>query len=311
MAMLALAYKQPARLFLISLVISGAAHAEMGRMFPLQDPEDQRAMHKISGIFDTDLPKTEKKGSVRFIMHPHMGDFIRRSYVRLPLGFRWGVNDHVEMTATVEPYIEHGLRRGSLGNGIGKVQFGGKYVYRRWLQTDYDASIGLNVRLPVGAPPLDMTDGYNHYTPFLVVSRPSQHTPGLNYFFSGTADLMEKTAIAGSFRQNDAHSSSLILGTGFVLDRFPYHYTLETGLQTTSLIGRDNQQYVFVKPGFAWDLPRKLTFNSRGRWLFGLSVKITQGPDGTRIDSGGKIRGDFSLSRWWRGKRAASAAAAK
>ena len=113
MAMLALAYKQPARLFLISLVISGATHAEVGRISPLQDPEDQRAMRKITGIFDTDLPKTEQKGSVRFIMHPHMGDFRRRSYIRLPLGFRWGVNDHVEMTATVEPYIEHGLRRGS------------------------------------------------------------------------------------------------------------------------------------------------------------------------------------------------------
>jgi hypothetical protein len=156
-----------------------------------------------------------------------------------------------------------------------------------------------------------MTDGYNHYTPSLVLSRLSPETPGLRYFFSGTADLMAKSSVAGSFRQNDAHSSSLIFGTGFVLDRFPYHYMLETGLQTTSLIGRDNQQYVFVKPGFAWDLPRRLTFNSHGRWLFGLSIKITQGPDGTRIDGGGKIRGDFSLSRWWRGKRAASAAAAK
>lgn len=87
MAMLALAYKQPARLFLISLVISGATHAEMGRMLPLQDPEDQRAMHKISGIFDTDLPKTEKKGSVRFIMHPHMGILFAVATYGFPLVF--------------------------------------------------------------------------------------------------------------------------------------------------------------------------------------------------------------------------------
>jgi len=310
-AMPILVPKQYIRLLLLSLFISGTIHAQEASASTPPNGDDQQAMRKISGIFDTDLPKTEQKGSVRFIVHPHMGDFTRRSYVRLPLGVRWGVNNHVEVTATIEPYIQHGLRSGTPGTGIGDVQFGGKYAYKNWLQTDYDASVGLNVRLPVGAPPLDMTDGYNHYTPFLVLSRPSQDTLGLKYFFSGTADLMAKSSVSGSFRQNDAHSSSLILGTGFVLDRFPYHYTLETGLQTTSLIGRDNQQYVFVKPGFAWDLPRQLTFNSRGRWLFGLSVKITQGPDGTRIDSGGKIRGDFSLSRWWRGKRAASAAAAK
>ncbi|MEI7799184.1 MAG: hypothetical protein WCI28_03240 [Opitutaceae bacterium] len=303
--------KQCISLLLLSLLISVRIHAQDASATTPPNGDDQQAMRKISGIFDTDLPKTEQKGSVRFIVLPHFGDFSRRSYVRLPLGVRWGVNNHVEITATIEPYLQHGLRSGSPGNGIGDVQFGGKYAYRHWLQTDYDASIGLNVRLPVGAPPLDMTDGYNHYTPFLVVSRPSERTPGLNYFFSGTADLMAKSSVAGSFRQNDAHSSSLILGTGFVLDRFPYHYTLETGLQTTSFIGRDHQQYVFVKPGFAWDLPRRLTFNSHGRWLFGLSVKITQGPDGTRIDSGGKIRGDFSLSRWWRGKKASNAAAEK
>ena len=303
--------KQCVHLLLLSLLISGTTHGHDTLATTRPSADGQQELRKISGIFDTDLPKTEKKGSVRIIVHPHMGDFTRRNYLRLPLGVRWGVNNHVEVTATIEPYIQHGLRRGSPGNDIGNVQFGGKYVYKNWLQTDYDASVGLSVRLPVGAPPLDMTDGYNHYTPFLVLSHPSRYTPGLKYFFSGTADLMAKSSVAGSFRKNDAHSSSLILGTGFVLDRFPYHYTLETGLQTTSLIGRDNQHYVFVKPGFAWDLPRKLTFNSHGRWLFGLSVKITQGPDGTRIDSGGKIRGDFSLSRWWRGKREASAAAAK
>ena len=261
-------------------------------------PGDDLGLRKISGIFDTDLPKTERKGSVRLIVHPHFGDFTRRSYVRIPLGVRWGVNDHVEITATVESYIQHGLKSGSPGNGIGNVQFGGKYAFRNWLKTNYRASAGLNVRLPVGAPPIDMTDGHNHYSPFLVVSRQSPRTKGLTYFVSGTADLMEKSAIRGSFRKNDAHSSSLIFGTGFVLDRYPYHYSLESGFQTTSLIGRDNKQFVFVKPGIAWDLPRRLTFNSAGRWLFGLSVKITQGPDGTRIDSGGKIRGEFSIRRW-------------
>lgn len=290
---------RPTGLFILALFALTAARAEQ----PAADataPADDKDLRKVNGIFDTDLPKTEKKGRIRFIVHPHLGDFTRRSYVRVPLGVRWGANDHVEFSATVEPYFQHGLKSGSPGNGIGDVEFGGKYAFVHWLKPNYDASTGINIRLPVGSPPLDMTDGYNHYAPYFVISKRSPKTEGLTYFVSTTLDLMEKSSVPGTFRKNDPHSTNMIFGTGFVLDRFPYHYTLETGYQTTSLVGKDNKQFVFVRPGFAWDLPRRLTFDSHGRWLLGISVKITEGPDGTRLDSGGKIRGEFSISRWFK-----------
>lgn len=150
-----------------------------------------------------------------------------------------------------------------------------------------------------------MTDGYNHYSPYLVISKRSPHAKALTYFVSPRLDVMGKSSVAGSFRKNDPHSTSMICGTGFVLGRFPYHYTFETGYQTTSLVGKDNKQFVYIRPGFAWDLPRRLTFDSHGRWLLGVSFKLTEGPDGTRLDSGGKIRGEFSLTRWFRGDKKA------
>ncbi len=273
-----------------------AAPAAAGPPAPAPAPEDTE-LHKIQGIFDTELPKTEKKGSLKFILHPHLGDFTSRTYIRVPLGFRWGVNDHVELTATVEPYFDHGLKRGPSGNGIGDLQFGAKYAFRDWLKPGFAVSTGFNLRLPVGHPPLDLTDGYNHYSPYLVIAQPVVSRPGLTLFFSPSLDFMDKSSVAGSFRKNDPHSSSFTLAGGLVYDRFPYHYTLETGYQTTALVGRDDKQFFFIRPGFAWDLPRKLTFNSHGRWLVGLGTKITFGPDGTRLDSGGKLRGEFRLSR--------------
>ena len=283
------------RLTALLLLLPVLLAAEEAAVPPAADTE----LHKIQGIFDTDLPKTERKGSVKFIVHPHLGDLTSRSYLRVPIGVRWGANDHVELTATVEPYFQHGLRSGSPGNGIGKVQFGAKYAFREWLKPDYDASVGFNARLPVGSPPLDLTDGYNHYTPYLTIAKAVASHPGLTVFVSPSLDLMDKSSVAGTFRKNDPQSSSLTLGGGLVYDRYPYHYTLEAGYQTTSLVGRDNQQFFFIRPGFAWDLPRRLTFDSHGRWLVGLGAKFTFGPDGTRIDSGGKIRGEFSIRRWF------------
>jgi len=40
----------------------------------------------------------------------------------------------------------------------------------------------------------------------------------------------------------------------------------------------------------------------------GVSFKITEGPDGTRVDSGGKLRGEFSIRRWFSGRKAEPAA---
>jgi len=289
-----------ARLGALALLLAPATSALAADTPPAA--ADDKTLHKVNGIFDVDLPKTETKGRIRFIVHPHLGDFTRRSYIRVPIGIRLGVNDHVEFTATVEPYFQHGLKSGSPGNGIGDVEFGGKYAFKRWPAPGYDASVGFNTRLPVGHPPIDMTDGYNHWAPYLVVAKKIESRPGLTVFVSPKLDFMDKSSVAGTFRKNDAHSSSITLSTGFVLDRYPYHYTLETGYQTTSLIGRDNKQFVFIKPGFAWDLPKRATFNSSGRWLLGVSFKITEGPDGTRIDSGGKVRGEFSLRRMFGGK---------
>ena len=287
---------QPARFWLLALLLVVIA-ARAQDAAPPAPAADERNLHKINGVFDTDLPATEKKGRIRLIVHPHFGDFTARNYLRVPVGVRWGANDHVELSATMEAYFAHGLRGGNAGNGIGDVELGGKYAFRDWLKPDYDASVGINLRLPVGSPPIDLTDGYNHYAPYLVISRKSPATPGLTYFVSTTLDLMEKSSVRGVFRKNDPHSTNLQFVTGFVLDRYPYHYTLETGYQTTSLVGDGNKQFVYVKPGFAWDLPRKLTFSSRSNWLLGFSFKITEGPDGTRVDSGGKIRGEFSLRR--------------
>ena len=284
-----------AALLWLVVILPASAQESAAPATPAPDTE----LHKIPGIFDTDLPKTEQKGSLKFILHPHLGDLTSRSYIRVPLGVRWGVNDHVEFTATVEPFLQHGLRQGSPGSGIGDIQLGGKYAFRDWLKPDYDSSVGINMRFPVGSPPLDMTDGYYHYSPYLVIARTMPATPGLTVFVSPAIDFMAKSSVAGTFRKNDTHSSSLLLSGGLVYDRFPYHYTLETGIQSTALVGRDNKQFYFVRPGFAWDLPRRLTFDSHGRWLIGVGVKFTFGPDGTRVDSGGKIRGEFNLKRWF------------
>ncbi|MBI3886586.1 MAG: transporter [Opitutae bacterium] len=254
-------------------------------------------LHKIDGIFNTDLPKTERKNTIRVIVHPRFGDLTRRNYLRVPTGIRWGINNHTEVSATIEPYFAHGLKSGAPGTGIGDLQFGAKYAWHEWLKPDYDTSVGLNLFFPVGRPPVDLTNGFNRYSPYIVIGKKIRAHPGLTVFVNTGLNFLSRSSTPGFFQANEARSNSFAITPGFVWDRYPWHYTFEATYESTSLIGRDNKQFLTLRPGLAWDLPRKLTFNSNGRWLVGFGYRLTLGPDGTTSGSGGKIRGEFRLKR--------------
>lgn len=256
-------------------------------------------LRKIEGIFNTDLPKTERKGAVRLVFHPHFGDFTSRSYLRIATGVRWGVNDHTELNLLLEPYFDHHLKSDRPGNGIGDVQLGVKYGFRDKLVPGYDTSAGLNLYFPVGHPPLDLTNGFNRFSPYFVIGRKIDSVPGLQLFLNTGLNLLSRSSVPGTFDKNEAHSNSLILTPGLVYDRHPFHYTLEINYETTSLIGSGNQTYLTLRPGIAWDLPRRLKFNSKGRWLIGFGFHATFGPDGVTSGTGAKLRAEFGVSRWF------------
>ena len=298
---------RPMRLIFLLAVVSALAFSPVRTLAdeptspaPQSNAAPDTELRKIEGIFGSDLPKTERKGSVRLIVHPHFGDLGNRDYIRILTGLRWGLNDHTELSTGVESYIDHGLKKTSPGSGIGDLRFGGKYSFREKLIPGYQTSVGLNLLFPVGHPPLGMTTGHNAYSPYIVIAKKLPKHPGLEVFLNAGVDLLENTSIPGSFERNTPHSSSFSITPGLVYDVSRYHYTLEFSYETTSLIGKDNKQFFTIRPGFAWDLPPKLKFNSKGRVTVGVGIHVTVGPDGTSTGGGGKLRAEFGISRWFR-----------
>jgi hypothetical protein len=178
------------------------------------------------------------------------------------------------------------------------VQLGVKYGFRNKLVPGYDTSAGLNLYFPLGHPPLDLTNGYSRFSPYFVIGRRVDTVPGLQFFLNTGLNLLSKSSVPGTFDQNESQSSSFILAPGLVYDRHPLHYTLEISYETTALIGSGNQTFLTLRPGVAWDLPRTLKFNSRGRWLIGFGFHATFGPDGVTSGTGAKLRAEFGVFRW-------------
>lgn len=261
-------------------------------------------LFRMPGFFEIEMPRTVRRGEVTFDFQPHFRDLIDQPYLRIPLELRWGVNDHFELNCSGESYFDHGLRSGAYsGNGFSAVHFGAKYAWLSWLKPVWDTSVGFNSTFPVSRPPIELTDGHNHVTPYITLGRKVDGIKGLSGFINASVDLMSKSSTPGNFGQNEPHGKSLTLRPGLLYDQGPWHYTCEVAVTTTRLIGGGDHDFLTVRPGVVWELPKRLVFHAQGRWYAGFNVTATFGPDGNTLSTGGRFRGELNLTRLFRRSR--------
>ena len=282
----------------LCLAVSGAAKDTASVPAPAPATNGEPAtIPRIPGLFEIELPKTERRGNIRFSFQPSFRDLLDKAYLRIPLEFRWGVNDHFELNSAIETYVDHGLRSGQTGYGLNTLHFGAKYAWLKWLKPTWDASVGFNSSIPVSRPPIELTDGHNHFTPYIVFGRKLGRVPGLSGFLHTSVDFLSKSSTPGNFGRNQPHSNSVTLTPGLLYDRKAWHYTLEVDGTTTSVVGKGDHNFLTLRPGVVWDLPRQLVFNAHGRWLAGFNVTAVFGPDGNTFSTGARFRGEVNLTR--------------
>lgn len=283
-------------LLLASLVLSSAAFAAE----PATEPENPEEFSRVRGLFDVDLPKTVEKFKAKVIVHPHFGDLLHRDYLRIPVGVRFGITDQTEISPEVESYITHGLGKKSVGYGFDQIRLGLKHQLPHAENTGIDTSIGLNTTFPVGKPPLSLTDGFQHYSPYVTFSRPWPGNPKLTPFVTFGTDFLRETSVRGEFTKNQPHSDSMGTSVGFFYDRGIFKYTLVTSYWTTAFIGQGSRSFTSVNPSVLWQLPPVLKFRAKGNWIFGLGLKANFGPDGSDFGVSAKLRGEFKLAHLFR-----------
>ncbi len=251
---------------------------------------------RVRGIFDFDLPNIDPPGTVKLIFNPHLGDFIRRDYLRVDIGFRWAINDHFEISPGAAIYLAHGLSGSSdAGYGIGGLRLGSKYILRRWPDPDFETSMFLNVEVPVGDAPVDMTDGLNHISPGFLVQHHSTHRPKITTFAGAGLDLISDSAVAGTPDSNQPLDDSMNFTAGAIYDLGHVKWTLTTTYATTAVLGDTTEHFFHVRPSLLWYVPRKYTFNYKTQWIVGLGVRATWGPDGTELSFRTRLRAEITF----------------
>lgn len=252
---------------------------------------------RIRGLFDIDLPQLDPPGTFKVSFNPRFGDLLHRDYIRLPTGVRWAVNDQLGFNVEAEAYATHGLGGGTSNYGVGMVRLGGKYLLRQWPRADYETSVGLNMDLPVGSPPADLTDGHNHYSPFIVLQHHDPEYPRWTEFVGFSADFVTPSHVKGGFGLNTPHDDSLSLTSGAIYNLGQIKWTLQGTYTTTAIITRGSEHFFTIRPSALWFVPRRFTLNSKTQWIIGVGVRSTWGPDGYEFSTGTRVRAEITFGQ--------------
>ncbi len=238
------------------------------------------------------LPGFEPTGSLRVYVRPHFGDFVHRDYVRVPVGIRDKISENVEFNAELESYFTDGLHD-SAGYGLSNFKFGVKRERVLPSFGDSGISVGLNYQTPLSRPPVDLTDGFRHFQPYVALTHPLVPAWRVLGYAGFGADLIEHTALPANFGRNQLHSNSLTFGAGAAREWPRFHASLTATVTTSSLITDEHQQVYALRPEIV--VPWKSRTGSKTQVLFTLGGRAIHGPDGNEFGVSGSVRIEFQV----------------
>jgi len=282
----------------LALLLALTAPAAFAQLVPVESvtPPERRSFYsRVQGLFDFDLPEIDPPGTVKLIIHPHLGDLVRRDYMRLDGGFRWALNNRFEISPSAVVYFNHGLGGGSDGYGVGIIRLGTKYVIPAWPIPAMETSLTLGVNRPVGHAPVDMTDGLNHLTPAITVQHRSRDHWKWTTFGSVGLDLVTQSGLAGTPVRNQPLDDSVNFTVGAVYDLGQLRYTMSATYATTAWLGDETHNFYYLNPSVLWYVPKKYTFNSKTQWIVGLGARVSWGPDGSEISINTRLRAEITF----------------
>lgn len=256
----------------------------------------------VDEVFQSHLPTTLEKYSLRFSLHPHLGDWERKDHMRFTTRLRYGLTQKLELSVASNLYFSHGN-----GNvhafdryGAANLRVGAKFNLGRETISGWESAAGFDFEFPTGRPPAELTDGLRHFQPYVTFSHRMEAHEHLRIFWGLRADQITHTSLPGEFARNALHDSSAGVTGGWVLDRDLWHYTFEASLDTTRWISRGDHEVFTLRPGVIWEIPSRHRKRIRSNWMVGVALKSTFGPGGNTLGASLTLRYSSDLKSRFR-----------
>lgn len=241
----------------------------------------------MTDFFETVLPGTLKKYNLVLDFSPKFGDVRNREFIRYPIGLRYGVAQDWELYGGLTPFSPNPINSGVDHRwGPGEARFGFRHNTRHGFLFYQRATFGVECRVPLGEPPVDLIDGYSHVKPFLTVSR-DLHWPSTQLYTTFSYDRAMQTT--GRDRPTSPRVVRQHIGQvapGFLYKPGEYGWFTEYEFRHLDEdIGYRLSHGVRV--GVIWDMPRAKSqrFHLPGKWQIEMALKLVK-EEGRSLDPG-------------------------
>lgn len=241
----------------------------------------------VSDFFDTVLPGTLKKYNLLLDFSPKFGDVRNREFIRYPIGLRYGLAQDWEVYGGLTPFSPNPFNDGPDHRwGPGEARLGIRHNTAHGFLFYNHATIGLETRVPLGEPPVDLIDGYTHVKPYLTASR-DLHWPDSQIYTTFSYDWS-----ADSMGRNRPTSPRVVrqhiaqVAPGYLYKPGEYGWFTEYEFRHLDEEVGYRLSHGF-KLGMIWDVPRAKSrrWHFPGKWQIEIAGKIVK-EEGRSLDPG-------------------------
>jgi hypothetical protein len=191
--------RRPAR-WLATLLLA-AAVAVAADPAPTAAGRVRERMLRMTEFLDTMLPGVLEENNVTLHFRPKFGDLRDREYLRFPVELRYGLTDRWELRGGLVPFTPNPINRGREHRwGPGEIKLGALRDLDCPVGFFDDTTLGLETRVPLGRPPVELNDHYTHLKPSVSAARRLRAWPDTTFYanlaYDRSVDLTHRAPTA-------------------------------------------------------------------------------------------------------------------
>lgn len=270
----------PARTLALAWLLSFAALDAAPATAPAQnlstvDRVRERVL-RMTEFLDTMLPGVLEENNITLHFRPKFGDLRDEEYIRFPLELRYGYTDRLELRAGVSPFTPSPLNTGRDHRwGLGEARLGGRYDVGRTFGFFDETTAGLETRIPLGKPPVDINDHYTHVKPFLSAARSLRAWPSTTFYLNLAYDRSIKLTDRAPPPPEVVRKHIVEVAPGLLFKPAQFGYFAEYRFRHISEPGDPHLAHQ-VQFGTIWDVPleRSEKWRLPGKWQLEVAYRV-------------------------------------
>jgi hypothetical protein len=265
---------------IVGALLGPPAHASDGGGTPRKESNGfnlREQVLRMTDFLDTVLPGTLGERNMTLHFTPKFSDFRDREFVRYPVEVRYGATDRLELIGGISPFGPNPINSGRDHRwGPGEIRLGARYDLHGPLFFYDKATIGIENRIPLGKPPVQLNDHYTHVRPWLATSRTLRSHPDTTFYTNFSYDRSVKltTREPPPPEVTRRHIGEIAPGLLYKPGELGYfgEYRFRHFQEPTNWhLGHE------VQIGTIWDVPLRRTaaWNLPGKWQLEVAYRFT------------------------------------